>query len=211
MAPERDWAKDLGVDLTDDDCYQAMRAIPGYLDISLEDFRELYRLALTHAAGRLTGGLRAGDLMEPVTLTLTPDQGLAEAVRALAGMQLKGAPVVDGAGRPVGMLSETDVLRHLGVRTWLGLLVQHLDGDLGLELCCRGALVGDLMTAPAVVVPAAAGVMEVLARFRTHPGRRMPVVDPGDGRVLGILARKALMHRLGPSAEAGWGSAELGR
>jgi len=67
------------------------------------------------------------------------------------------------------------------------------------------------MTAPAVVVPAAAGVMEVLARFRTHKGRRMPVVDPGDGRVLGILARKALMHRLGPSAEAGWGSAELGR
>jgi CBS-domain-containing membrane protein len=210
MVPEQDWATGLGIDLTDDDCYEAMRAIPGYLDISLEDFREIYRLALTHAAGRLTGGLKAGDLMEPVILTLTPDQGLGQAVRALAGMQLKGAPVVDGAGRPVGMLSETDVLRHLGVRTWLGLLVQHLDGDLGLELCCRGALVGGLMTAPAVVVTAEAGVMEVLATFRTHPGRRMPVVDPGDGHVLGILARKALLHRLGPSAEVGWASSELG-
>jgi CBS domain-containing membrane protein len=196
MVSERDWARDLGVDLTDDDCYEAMRAIPGYLDISLEDFRELYRLALAHAAGRLTGGLRADDLMEPVTLTLTPEQGLDQAVRSLAGMRLKGAPVVDGAGCPVGMLSETDVLRHLGGTTWLGLLVQHLDGDLGLELCCRGALVGHLMTAPAVVVTAEAGVMEVLGTFRTHPGRRMPVVDPGDGRVLGILARKDLMHRL---------------
>jgi CBS-domain-containing membrane protein len=186
----------LGVDLTDEDCYEAMRATPGYLDISLEDFREIYRLALTHAAGRLTGGLRAGDLMEPVILTLTPDQCLAPAVRSLARLRLKGAPVVDGAGRPLGMLSETDVLRHLGVTTWLGLLVQHLDGDRGLELCCREALVRDVMTAPAVVVTAAAGVMEVLARFRTHPGRRMPVVDHGDGRVLGILARKVLMHRL---------------
>ena len=101
----------LGVDLTDDDCYEAMREIPGYLDISLEDFREVYRLALAHAAGRLTGGLTAGDLMEPVTLTLTPDQPLDQAVRSLAGMGLKGAPVVDGSGRPVGMLSETDVLR----------------------------------------------------------------------------------------------------
>ena len=71
MVPDRDWARGLGVDLTDDDCYEAMRAIPGYLDISLEDFREVYRLALAHAAGRLTGGLTAGDLMEPVTLTLS--------------------------------------------------------------------------------------------------------------------------------------------
>ena len=56
------------------------------------------------------------------------------------------------------------------------------------------------MTAPVVVVTAGAGVMEVLAAFRTHSGRRMPVVDAGDGRVLGILARKALMHRLGSGA-----------
>lgn len=196
MVPEQNWAQSLGVALTDEDCYEAMQEIPGYLDISLEDFREVYRLALAHAAGRLTGGLAAGDLMTPITVTLRPDQPLDQAVRTLAGQGLKGAPVVDEADRPVGMLSEADVLGHLGVATWLGLLVKHLDGDLGLDPCCRGALVQDWMTTPVVVVTAEAGVLEVLAAFRTHPGRRMPVVDAVDGRVLGILARKALIHKL---------------
>jgi len=34
-----------GIDLKDEDIYEAMRAIPGYLDITPGDFKEVYRLA----------------------------------------------------------------------------------------------------------------------------------------------------------------------
>ena len=45
------------VELTDEDVLDAMRQIPGYLDISTEDFRAIYRrhLAHTHALGRMRG------------------------------------------------------------------------------------------------------------------------------------------------------------
>ena len=194
--PSDDLGPGFGVELTDEDCYDAMRRIPGYLDISLEDFREVYRLALDHAAERLMGGVRAGDLMTPQLVALSPDLPLDQAVRALAGHGLKGAPVLDESGRVIGLLSETDLLRYLGAETCLGLLVQHLAGDAGLDRCCHDGRVRDAMTAPAVCIGADAPIQDILTAFRAHPGRRMPVVD-ADGRPLGMLARKDLLMRLG--------------
>jgi CBS domain-containing membrane protein len=40
-------------ELTDEDILDAMRHIPGYLDISTEDFRIIYHLAWRHAVARL--------------------------------------------------------------------------------------------------------------------------------------------------------------
>lgn len=42
-------------ELTDEDILDAMQHIPGYLDISTEDFRVIYHLAWHHAAARLRG------------------------------------------------------------------------------------------------------------------------------------------------------------
>ena len=39
--------------LTDADILDAMQHIPGYLDISTDDFRVIYHLAWRHAAARL--------------------------------------------------------------------------------------------------------------------------------------------------------------
>lgn len=40
-------------ELTDEDILDAMRQVPGYLDISTEDFRIIYHLAWHHAVKRL--------------------------------------------------------------------------------------------------------------------------------------------------------------
>ncbi len=40
-------------ELTDEDILDAMAHIPGYLDISTEDFRVIYHLAWRHAMERL--------------------------------------------------------------------------------------------------------------------------------------------------------------
>lgn len=40
-------------ELTDEDILDAMQHIPGYLDISTEDFRVIYHLAWRHAVARM--------------------------------------------------------------------------------------------------------------------------------------------------------------
>lgn len=57
MASDHDTEASFDLDhepeLTDEDILDAMEHVPGYLDISTEDFRIIYHLAWKHAAARL--------------------------------------------------------------------------------------------------------------------------------------------------------------
>lgn len=182
------------VELADEDILDAMQHIPGYVDISTGDFREVYHLAYRHAVERLLAGLRAGALMKPVA-ALAPDVMLDEAARALVAGGHKALPVADAQGRVVGMLTETDYLRRLQARTFLELLLRMLDDSCEVSHRCHETPVSAAMTAPAVGVGSQAGFREIMGAFRRHAGRSMPVVD-ADGRLLGLLLRKDFLQAL---------------
>lgn len=182
------------LDLMDEDILEAMRAIPGYLDITTADFRMLYHRAYRHAVERLFSDLTAGCLMRREVRPLTPETALAEAIPSFARQGLKSLPVVDGQRRVLGILTETDVLRALGAETFLSLLARLIADDTH---CIQSEQyhrpVRELMTTPVVSVPVSAGLRELLAAFNSHPGRAMPVVT-ADGRLAGLLPRKAFLN-----------------
>ncbi len=183
-------------DLTELDVADAMRDIPGYLDISPRDFQELYRASAIHALARLAGNPAARALMRVDAPALVPEQPLRAAVAQLAAAGVKSAAVVDPHGRVIGLLSETDVLRHLGVDSILALLARLGREPEALERCCTGARVADVMTSPALTLPVDAALPAMARAFARHGGRSMPVVDSA-GRLLGMLARKNLIRACG--------------
>jgi len=179
----------LGPELTDDDVVDAMARIPGYLDITTDDFRDLYRLAYGHAIERLVGGVRARDLMRRDDIALEPEMTLNRAAELMVACGLKGLPVVDSDRRVVGMLSESDVLGRLGAATFLGLIIETDQEHAEHRRLLAQTTVAEVMTSPVVRVAEDAGFAQILGAFRSHDGRRMPVVDQ-EGRLLGMLARK---------------------
>lgn len=185
------------VELTDDDILEAMRDIPGYLDITTTDFRAVYHLAHRHALDRLFSGITAGRLMRREVRPLTPDIPLAEAIPSFVRQGLKALPVVDGQRRPLGILTETDVLRGLGAETFLGLMARVIADAKCIKSEQHHRPVGELMTAPVVCVPVEAGLRELLAAFASHPGRVMPVLS-ADGRLAGLLPRKVFLNACHP-------------
>ncbi len=54
--------------------------------------------------------MRVADLMQRDVKTVPEDANIAEAVAALADAHVSGLPVVDGAGKIVGVVSTTDIL-----------------------------------------------------------------------------------------------------
>jgi CBS domain-containing protein len=66
------------------------------------------------AAPRPFLALTAGDLMSAPVLTIPQDTPLREAARLLSKSDISGAPVVDGEGRCLGVLSSHDFV------TWAG-------------------------------------------------------------------------------------------
>lgn len=187
---------DLLPDLAELDVMEAMRDLQGYLDISPGDFQELYRASASHALTRLAGNPMARVLMRTGGPALVPEQPLTLAVAQLAAAGVKSAAVVNPQDRVIGLLSETDVLLHLGVDSILALLARLGREPEALERCCTGVRVADVMTSPALTLPEDATLPAMARAFARHGGRGMPVVD-GTGRLLGMLARKDLIHAYG--------------
>lgn len=187
---------DILPELTEEDVEEAMREIPGYLDISPRDFRELYRASATHALARLAGNPMARSLMRVGGPALEPFQYLPEAVKQMAEHRVKAAAVVDRTSKVIGILTEADVLRQIKVSSALGLLARLAEGVESINRCCAGVRVDTVMTTPVETVGAEATLRDMAAAFHRHGGRTMPVVDVS-GRLLGMLARKDLIHTCG--------------
>jgi CBS-domain-containing membrane protein len=190
-SPKTDSADDelAEMELTDGDILDAMREIPGYLDITTEDFRTIYHLAHRHAVGRLFGNVRVEKLMRVGFEPLLPDMSLDEAAKALVRSGYKALPVVDEKGCVIGMLTETDFLRRLKVDTFLELLLSMLDDAFKFQHRCHETPVSEAMSTPAVTITRDAGLEEVIGAFHKHDGRSLPIVE-SDGRLLGLLLRK---------------------
>jgi CBS-domain-containing membrane protein len=184
-----------GVELQDEDIFAAMKSIPGYLDITPGDFKEVYQLAYRHALARLSREVTAGEIMTREVVAVRPDTPLAEVAEAMGNRGISGVPVVDSAGRVAGVISEKDFLTHMGVgepKNFMTLVGSCLRSKGCVALPIKKQQAGDLMSSPAVTVGPDTTVREIAAIFAKNSINRAPVTDPA-GRLLGIVSRGDLV------------------
>ena len=55
---------------------------------------------------------KVSELMSPSVVCLTPEMTVADAQSLLASRRVSGAPVVDGSGHAIGVISQSDLVRH---------------------------------------------------------------------------------------------------
>src|ERR671938_539119 len=60
------------------------------------------------------GARTAADLMTPNPVSIRHSATVPEAAAFLAARGISAAPVIDETGRPVGVVSRTDIIRHHG-------------------------------------------------------------------------------------------------
>ncbi len=180
------------VELADEDILDAMQHVPGYVDISTADFREVYHLAHRHATDRLLAGLKAGRLMRPVAAALPPDMMLDEAARAIVASGHKGLPVVDAQGRVIGMLTETDYLCRLKAGTFLELLLRMVDDSCEVSHRCHETPVREAMTYSPVTINPSATIQEAAERMLEYQVSGLPVVR--NGKVVGMITESDIFR-----------------
>ncbi|NCP95169.1 MAG: CBS domain-containing protein [Nitrospirae bacterium CG18_big_fil_WC_8_21_14_2_50_70_55] len=188
--------------ISDEDVVAAMRTIPGFLDITPGDFRELYEFAYAHAVSRLTHRLLARQVMVRAVVTVAPATPLTEVAATMARAAVSGVVVVV-EGRPVGVVSERDFLTRLGGGE-VESLMAIIAGAFGGTGCAVGSLkeerAEEIMSAPVVTVEEAQPLCAVADLFATHHINRVVVVD-GHGQLAGILTRHDLVRAIFGSAE----------
>jgi len=119
---------------------------------------------------------KAKDIMTTHLVTVNVDDTVDHAISLMVRHRISGLPVLDQEGRPVGVISEFDLL----------------------ELICEGQTEQDKVSQ--YMSPDLFGVAEqdswvtVADAFRTKRFRRLPVLR--DGTLVGIVTRHDLMHAI---------------
>lgn len=134
-----------------------------------------------------------GDLMTHTVHRVHADTSFKEIVKRLADHDITAVPVVDGENRPLGVVSEADLLRSQSGWPDPSGLVAVLDParDAGPRLAATTA--GELMTSPAIVARPDWTVVEAARVMDRNGIKRLPVVDD-TGRLSGILSRADLLR-----------------
>ena len=185
--------KDLTIDIeiSDNDIYEAMKDIPGYLDITPADLKEIYKFAYRHALQRITQAVRAHDIMTTQVFSVNRTTPVMEVAELMAEKTVSGIPVLEEDGKVAGIISEKDFLSHMGSRDkthFMAVVAECLKGKGCVAMPIRSQKAEDIMTSPAVTVKEDTSVIEIANLFTEKNINRVPVINE-EGRLKGIVSR----------------------
>ncbi len=189
-------ASPFPLDISDEDIYGAMKEIPGYLDITPGDFKELFTHVYHFTLERIAQFSLAVDIMTREVVTVQPETPVNEAASIVAAGRVSGVPVVDNDNRVVGVLSERDFLARMGSGTdavFMDIVARCLDSRGCAALNIRNKKVADIMSTPAITVTAQTTSVQTAELLKERGINRVPVVD-GQNRLLGIISRQDLVR-----------------
>ena len=183
-------------DISDSDIYEAMKEIPGYLDITPSDLKEIYRHAFRHARERVSRPIKAAAIMTRDVHHVRVDTPLGDVAELMARQRISGVPVLDEAGRVAGIISEKDFLGRMGAPDTahvMGVIAACLAGKGCVALPIRGRTAAEIMAAPAITVREDTSTLEITEILAARNINRVPVVD-GSGKLVGIVSRADVLR-----------------
>ena len=127
------------------------------------------------------------DVMTTRVVAVRKDASFKEMAEMLRHTRISAFPVVDDAGRVIGVVSEADLLVKEAVQadgTSLLAALRHIKEDDK----ATGITAGDLMTGPAVTIGPDAPVEEAARLMYDRRVKRLPVVNTA-GKLLGVISR----------------------
>ena len=156
--------------------------------------------------------MRAHQIMTPQVITVAAETTIIEAIHLMLQHHIGGLPVVDAAGRLIGIVSEGDFIRRpeIGTQHKQGRWLSFLAGadrraiDFVRE---HGRKVADIMTPDPLTVSEDTPLDEVVHIMETRSIKRVPVMR--GGRLVGMLTRTDFLPAIanlarsapGPSAD----------
>jgi CBS domain-containing protein len=155
----------------------------------------------------------AADLMTPDPMSLNGEATLNQAIAFLVERGFSAAPVIDAAGRPVGVLSQSDIVMHERQRArYVTPSSEYYQrGDLTVELgsslptafdleSLAHTQVRDIMNAVVFAVNPQTPVAKVVEDMITHKIHRLFVID-ADGVLIGVVSALDVLRHLRPAAK----------
>jgi CBS domain-containing protein len=141
--------------------------------------------------------MRAHQIMTRPVITVTPETAIVEAANTMLQRHVSGLPVVDTAGKLVGIVSQGDFIRRSEIGTqrkrgrWLKLILGP--GKAATDFVHEhGRKVADIMTLEPLTIAEDTGLEEIVQLMEKNNVKRLPVTR-GD-KIVGIVSGANLLQ-----------------
>ena len=146
--------------------------------------------------------ITAKDIMTREVITISPDTEIAQAAKLLLTNRINGVPVIDDAGKLVGILCQSDLIiqqKNIPIPSLFTLLdgfisltsSKKLDKEVEKIAATKAA---DAMTANPVTVNSDTAIEDVAALMVEKSYHTLPVVDAGN--LVGIVGKEDVLRTL---------------
>ena len=131
--------------------------------------------------------------MSSPAIAVRATEPVSSVARLMLESGVSGVPVLDAGERPVGMVSDGDLLgrRGEGRREWWLEMLATQSPPAGLPKNALERPVSEVMSAPLITVSPKASVRDIAEAFQAHRIKRLPVLD-GE-RLVGVVSRADLL------------------
>ena len=147
----------------------------------------------------------AADLMSENPISLRENASIQDAIAMMTDRGFHAAPVIDGRGRPIGVVSVTDVLIHS--REYVSYLKTSdvtvpsdlrshamIPDDMGIEIVDR-TTVSEIMTPTVFTIRSSALVGEIVQSMTNKHVHHLFVSDE-DGVLVGVISMGDILRKL---------------
>ncbi|KAB2946952.1 MAG: inosine-5'-monophosphate dehydrogenase [Candidatus Methanoperedens nitroreducens] len=182
------------LELESEDLQAALKELHQYVDITEEDLKIIFKIALKHAKERIALKIPVSDVMTKDVITIKKNAGLHEAAGLLSENKISGMPVIDEENHVIGIVTEADILCMAGIKsdhTFKDILMHILGEPIPRRKNCE--TVADVMTSPAITIKPEADIREVARILDEKRIKRLPVVDE-ENKLIGIISRANIIR-----------------
>ena len=140
------------------------------------------------------------DVMRRVVVTVSPETPVGGIIALLLRRGYRSLPVIDEANRPLGIITDGDLVRRSALVARLDLQLKPSEIFSPNQMALAGGqelTAGQFMSTPVVTVRDTASLGQAAAEMSTRELKRLPVVGP-QGRLVGWISRvdilRAILH-----------------
>ncbi|MCB1864168.1 MAG: CBS domain-containing protein [Chromatiales bacterium] len=182
-----------------EDYQRALESMQTFMDITADDLMTLAQQAEHYAQLREHESLTIREIMTQPVHVIHADTRMSEAADIMVSKRISGLPVVDNDKKLIGILTEADFLRELGVpflhpsqNVWetLGSLFSHT--PILSESNGPDDFVKNHMSSNVVTIEPDKSVHDAVDLMKQHLVKRLLVST--DGKVEGVVTRSNLVR-----------------
>ncbi len=144
--------------------------------------------------------MQARDVMVSPVITVEENETVRNVAKLLIDKRISAVPVVDRAGKLVGIVTEADLMRRVEAGTerrypwWLSLFTE--DSALAADYVQSHATkVKELMTRKVTTAAPGTPLVEIAELFEKRHIKRVPIVNEG-GDLVGIVSRANIIQAI---------------